>query len=154
MPLQLIRTDTSHPDLHPLIAALDGELAVRDGHEHSFYAQFNKLDTITTVVLAFDNKTAVGCGAFKPFDSRSAEIKRMFVLPDYRNRGIAGMVLRELEQWAFESGFSRTVLETGLKQPEAIHLYQKSGYSLIPNYGQYAGVANSICLQKNLSEPD
>jgi GNAT superfamily N-acetyltransferase len=78
------------------------------------------------------------------------EIKRMFTRPEARGRGVASMILGELERWAFEMGNSRTVLETGLKQREAIHVYTKSGYVCTPNYGQYAGIENSICFEKRL----
>ncbi len=76
------------------------------------------------------------------------EVKRMYTLPEYRGKGIAAAVLNELEKWAAELGCGRCVLETGMKQPEAIRLYEKSGYSVIPNYGQYAGLENSVCFEK------
>ena len=127
---------------------LDRDLQIRDGVEHSFYAQFNKIDKIREVVVAYENETAVGCGAFKEYSAGAAEIKRMFVRPENRGRGIAGKILTELETWAKELNFSECVLETGLKQPEAVRLYQKSGYEVIPNYGQYVGVENSVCMKK------
>jgi GNAT superfamily N-acetyltransferase len=74
----------------------------------------------------------------------------MFVLPEYRGKGIAGAVLAELETWAADLGYARCILETGQMQPEAIRLYLKSGYAIIPNYGQYAGVENSVCMEKIL----
>ncbi|MNR27323.1 putative acetyltransferase [compost metagenome] len=75
----------------------------------------------------------------------------MFVHPDYRKQGIAAQILNELEKWATEIGFSDCVLETGKKQPEAIALYQKAGYKITPNYGQYIGVDNSVCMLKQLN---
>lgn len=137
-------------DFRELVALLDAELAIRDGSEQVFYAQFNKLDAIREVVVAFENEKAVGCGALKKFDSNAAEIKRMFVRPESRNRGIAARILSELEAWAKELNFAECVLETGLKQPEAVHLYQKGGYEIIRNYGQYEGVENSVCMRKPL----
>jgi putative acetyltransferase len=74
----------------------------------------------------------------------------MFVQPTHRQQGVARAVLQELEQWASELGYARCVLETGKRQPEAIALYQRSGYAFTPNYGQYVGVENSVCLQKAL----
>lgn len=148
--LKLIRTDSDNEDFRQLVVLLDKELAIRDGDEHSFYAQFNKIDSIKNVVVAYENETAVSCGAFKEYESGVAEIKRMFTLPAYRGKGIAAEVLRELEKWAGESDFTETILETGFKQPEAIRLYEKSGYTRIPNYGQYMGVENSVCMRKIL----
>lgn len=72
----------------------------------------------------------------------------MFVRPELRGRGIAGEILKELEIWANELNFSECILETGIKQPEAIALYRKSGYETIPNYGQYIGVENTVCMKK------
>jgi GNAT superfamily N-acetyltransferase len=76
------------------------------------------------------------------------EVKRMYVLPNNRGKGIATTLLWELEKWALELGYMKCVLETGKRQPEAISLYEKSGYQRIPNYGQYKGVENSICFEK------
>ena len=152
MTIKILRTDSDSADFRNLVVMLDEDLARRDGAEHSFYAQFNKIDKIREVVVAYENGEAVGCGAFRKFEPQIAEIKRMFVLPENRGKGIAGKVLAELESWAKESGFSKCVLETGLKQPEAVRLYQKSGYEIIPNYGQYAGVENSVCMRKILGE--
>lgn len=148
----LIRTDSAHQDFRELVALLDAELHVRDGADHSFYTQFNKIDNIQHVVVAYVNNKPAGCGAFKPYDETTVEIKRMFVLPEMRGQRIAEQVLNELESWAAEIGMTSCVLETGYKQPEAIRLYQRSGYERIPNYGQYIGVENSVCMQKHLTE--
>lgn len=151
MKLELLRTDSDNADFRELVALLDADLAIRDGAEHSFYAQYNKIDKIREVVVAYENEKAVGCGAFKEYEPKTAEIKRMYVRENMRGKGIAGKVLNELENWAKELNFSECILETGLKQPEAIRLYQKSGYQTIPNYGQYAGVENSVCMRKFLA---
>jgi len=145
----LIRTDSNHEDFRYLITFLDRELSERDGDDHSFYAQFNTVDAIKHVVVAYIKNEPVGCGSIKAFDEESVEIKRMYVSNLQRRKGVAQEILAELEQWAAELGFERCVLETGTKQPEAIALYQKLGYSIIPNYGQYAGIENSVCMQKN-----
>jgi len=146
--INLLRTDSENADFRELVTLLDADLAIRDGAEHSFYAQFNKVDAIRHVIVAYDYEKAVGCGAFKEFENGVAEIKRMYVREAERGKGIAGKILAELENWAKESDFTECVLETGIKQPEAIALYRKSGYEIIPNYGQYAGVENSICMKK------
>jgi putative acetyltransferase len=146
--LQLTRTTSENPDFRTLVQLLDQDLAERDGAEHAFYAQFNKIAKLNHTVVAYLDGTPVGCGAFKEFTAEQVEIKRMFVQPTHRGQGIAPAVLTELEHWAQELGYAGCVLETGKKQPEAIRLYQKSGYALIPNYGQYVGVENSVCMQK------
>lgn len=148
MTIKLLRTDSDNADFRELVALLDKELQIRDGDEHSFYAQFNKIDKIQHVVVAYEDGEAVGCGAIKEYAEGVAEIKRMFVRPERRGRGIAKSILSELETWASELNFSECILEIGLKQPEAIALYQKSGYETIPNYGQYSAVENSVCMKK------
>jgi putative acetyltransferase len=145
-----IRTNSSDPAFRALVAELDKDLAIRDGNDHAFFAQFNKIDNIRHAVLVMDGTNAVGCGAMKAFDADAMEIKRMYTAPTHRKQGIGSLVLRELESWAHELGIKRCVLETGQKQPEAIALYTKCGYRVIPNYGQYAGVLSSVCFEKRL----
>ncbi len=147
---KIVRTDSGDKDFHELVRLLDEELKVRDGDEHSFYAQYNKLHMIKHVVLVLDNDKAIGCGAFKKHGKDTVEIKRMFVISENRGNGIGAEILKELEKCASEENFSFAVLETSFNQPEAIRLYQKSGYEIIPNYGQYEGVENSVCMQKSL----
>ena len=147
---KLVRTNSDNADFRELVALLDADLAIRDGAEHAFYAQFNKVDAIRHVVVAYENETAVGCGAFKPYENETAEIKRMFVRENVRGRGIAGEILAELETWAKELNYTECILETGVKQPEAIRLYQKSGYEKMTSYGQYLNVANSVCMRKTI----
>lgn len=142
------RTDENNKDFLDLVALLDRELAVRDGSEHGFYAQFNKPVGLEGVVVAYVENKPVGCGAYKKLDENTAEIKRMFVTPDSRGRRVGAAILNELEKMARESGFSSCVLETGKKQPEAITLYTREGYEKIQNYGQYIGVDNSVCMKK------
>lgn len=144
----LIRTDAENADLLSLVALLDEELKSRDGDDHYFFAQFNKLAGIIGAVVAYVDAKAVGCGAFKQFSDSEAEIKRMFVRPESRGQQIAADILTELESWALQEQFIACVLETGFKQPEAIALYKRSGYTEIPNYGQYADVAASVCMRK------
>ncbi|MEL7163734.1 MAG: GNAT family N-acetyltransferase [Bacteroidota bacterium] len=150
MALRLVRTDAMVPVFHELVRRLDAHLAVTDGDEHDFYHQYNGLDDIKYVVLAYLEDEAVGCGAIKQFAPGTMEVKRMYTDGAHRGHGIAGEVLAELEQWARELGASRCLLETGVRQPYAIRLYEKHGYLRMANYGQYVGVANSVCMEKRL----
>lgn len=146
--LILKRTSSEDPDFHMLVALLDKDLEMTNGAEQSFFAQFNKIDKIRHVVIAYVNDKPVGCGAFKEYDSNTVEIKRMFVRLENRGNGIASSVLNELEQWALSLNYTGCILETGNKQVEAIGLYQKSGYAVIPNYGQYENIERSVCMLK------
>jgi len=150
MMITLKRTNSDDLDFVKLVDLLDKDLAIRDGEDHSFYNQFNKIDKIKHAVVFYENDIAVGCGAFREKETDSVEIKRMYVHPDHRKKGIASQVLAELERWAAEVKYPYTVLETGKKQPEAIALYQKSGYSIIPNYPPYENMDNSVCMKKTL----
>jgi GNAT superfamily N-acetyltransferase len=150
MMTSLKRTNSDDIDFKNLVVLLDQDLKIRDGEDHSFYNQFNKTDKIKHVIVFYENDIAAGCGAFREKESDSVEIKRMFVHPDYRKKGIASQVLAELEIWATELNYPYTVLETGKKQPEAIALYQKLGYTIIPNYPPYEKMDNSVCMKKTL----
>lgn len=142
------RTDSSDKDFQTLVQALDADLKVRDGAEHDFYHQFNKIGMIKHAIVAYDGDEPVGCGAVKQFSADSMEVKRMYVPPQHRGKGIASIVLKELEKWCRELNYKRCILETGKKQPEAIELYKKNNYTIIPNFGQYENVENSVCFEK------
>jgi GNAT superfamily N-acetyltransferase len=145
-----IRTNSDDPDFRKLVEELDAELRIRDGDEHSFYTQYNKIDMIRHVILAYEDITPVGCGAIKEYTNDTMEVKRMFVPLGKRGEGIATMILKELEAWALELKFTKCILETGVKQTEAVRLYEKNYYKRIPNFGQYENVENSICFEKKL----
>lgn len=148
--MEIVRTNSENKDFINLAKKLDKDLAIRDGDDHAFYAQFNKIDKIKFVVVAYENDVAVGCGAIKSYKENIAEVKRMFVPPIFRGKGIASKILIELENWAKELNFEKCILETGIKQPEAIALYKKNDYRIIPNFGQYANVTTSVCFEKIL----
>ncbi|MBS7786980.1 GNAT family N-acetyltransferase [Flavobacterium sp. CYK-55] len=148
--IEIVRTDASNPDFLKLVRSLDIELQLRDGAEHEFFAQFNGLEGVKYAVVAYQDGKAVGCGAIKAYDEQTMEIKRMFVDDHARGKGIASLILKNLEAWTKELRFEKCILETGVKMPEAIALYIKNNYELIPNFGQYAGVDNSVCFLKKI----
>jgi putative acetyltransferase len=150
MTTTLKRTTSENLDFQNLVRLLDADLKLRDGEDHAFYSQFNKIDKIKNAVVCYADDLPVGCGAFKEYDTITVEIKRMFVEPGFRGKGIAGSILKELELWAAEINYSTAVLETGKRQPEAIALYQKAGYTIIPNFGQYENIENSVCMKKEI----
>lgn len=149
--ITLLITNPGNSDFVKLVKLLDADLAIRDGEEHAFYARFNKSTNIRVVVIAYENGKASGCGALKAYSGDTMEIKRMYVLPESRNKGIASEILSELENRARELSFLKCILETGKMQLEAIGLYLKNGYKVVPNYGQYAGMENSVCFEKGIS---
>jgi len=150
--INCIKTNSENESFQKLVTALDADLQIRDGEDHSFYAQFNKIDKIKYAIVAFENDMAVGCGAIKEYSQEAMEVKRMYVPLNKRGQGIASTILKELEQWAIELNYSKCLLETGKKQPEAIALYKKNGYKIITNFGQYKDVENSVCFEKILTD--
>ena len=147
---EFIRTTSTNPDFRKLIYALDEDLYQRNGEAQLQYRQYNQVDLINHVVVVYFEGKPVGCGCYKRFDEQTVEMKRMFVLPEFRGKQLAAQMLQELEKWAVEEGNTSAVLETGHRQVEAIRLYTVAGYSLIENYGQYIGMEDSICFRKEL----
>jgi len=146
----LKRTNSEDPHFQELIIALDKDLWLRYPEVQQDYEVLDKVKNIPTVVVAYVDALPVGCACFRPFYNHSVEIKRMFVYAAMRGQGIAYSILKELETWAISQGFTRAVLETGKRQPEAIALYQKSGYTFMDKYPPYEQMENSVCLQKPL----
>jgi len=149
--IQLLRTTSANKDFIQLTNELDAFLRIHDGEAHSFYSHYNKIDTLKFVVVACLDAVPVGCGAIKHFTDVAMEVKRMYVLPTKRNEGIATVLLKDLENWTTELKYKKCLIETGSRLPEAIQLYKKNGYQLIPNYGQYIGVDDSLCFEKVLN---
>ncbi|MBL8032031.1 MAG: GNAT family N-acetyltransferase [Candidatus Doudnabacteria bacterium] len=147
--MTLKRTTSDNPDFEKLVVQLDAYLRVLDGDDHEFYAQFNKSSALKNALIAYENETPIGIGAYKEFEN-AAEMKRMYVLPEHRGKGIATLILTELETWAKEEGYAVSLLETGHLQTDAVALYTKMGYQRIDNFGQYIGVENSVCMKKIL----
>ena len=110
-------------------------------------------EMLATVLVHVDGEAA-GCGALRDASAHgegTAELKRLFVRPAFRGRGLAGVVVGELERFARSSGVERIILETGDRLTAAIALYSSRGYDRIPNYGPYADDPSSFCFARDLS---
>ena len=149
--IRLVRTDAKNQDFIKLVGKLDADLSKRDGEDHAFYNQFNSIAAIKYAVVAYENERVLGCGALKEYNSKAIEVKRMYVLINERGKGVATKILTNLEKWAAELNYLYCILETGKRQPEAIALYQKKGYKIVPNYDPYIGIENSLCFKKKIS---
>lgn len=151
--IDLKRTSSDDPDFNLLIGLLDEDLWRRYPQTQQNYVAHNVLKLNASAVVAYDGGNPVGCGCFRRAEGdHTVEIKRMYVLETMRGKGIAKRMLRELESWAAGLGYDKAVLETGIGQPEAIALYERSGYHCIENYGQYVNNPDSICMAKGLSK--
>lgn len=150
--IKIVKTDNHNTDFKQLVEQLDAYLTVTDGKEHDFYHQYNHIDALQFVLLAYKKDEPLACGAIKEFDTDTVEVKRMYVKPTARRKGIAKQLLQQLEQWAKELGYKKCVLETGKRQIEAVQFYSKCNYKKISNYGPYKDIANSVCFEKWLKE--
>ncbi|SEJ43075.1 Acetyltransferase (GNAT) family protein [Dyadobacter sp. SG02] len=146
----VIRTTSDNPDFQNLTNELDDELCRIYKTNKEDYEEYNRITGLPTVVVAYEHGAAIACGCFKQFDAERIELKRMFVTPGFRGKGIASLMVRELEQWAHELGYPTAILETGIGQPEAIALYRKLGYADIPHFGQFPEESRSVCLGKRI----
>jgi len=147
---RLEKVSSSDEAFVALVRQLDADLAIRDGDENAFYAQYNGLEAIQHVLVLYLNEVPAACGAIKEYNVSSAEVKRMFTAPEFRGNRLGAVVLNALEAWAAELGYKRCILETGLRQPEAIRLYEREGFQRILNYDPYLGMENSFCFEKVL----
>ena len=150
MNIKIIHTDSKNEDFIKLIKLLDDDLNGRYGELQKQYDKHNKVDYINDVVVIYDDEVPVACGGFKEHDSKSVELKRIFVKKENRRQGLSKKIINELEKLAQTKGYKYAVLETGKKQVEAINLYKNSGYEMIENYEPYVGNENSLCMKKEL----
>lgn len=127
---------------------LDELVGGRNNREQ--YVPLNQLDCIHTAIVAYDGDTPIACAGLKDYDGETAEIKRVFVRAECRGRHISVALMRQIEQAAKEQGIRRLILETGAPLVAAMALYRKMGYAVIPNYGPYQNMPDSICMQKEL----
>ena len=147
--ISLKRTDANNPDFKELVPMLNADLAARDGEDHPL-AKFNSIADIKHVLVAYQGKVAVGCGAMARYDDTTMEVKRMFVIPKQRGQRIAGRILAELESWAMSMNCGKCILFMGSRQPEAEKLYRRNGYKLIEQYGPLRDIPDSRCFMKIL----
>jgi putative acetyltransferase len=146
--IEIVRTNSENSDFINLVKKLDAYLKITDEDEHDFYNQYNNIDVLKYIIVVYKNDIPVGCGAIKKYDEIALEVKRMYVSEDKRGQGIAQIIITELEVWTKELGYKKCILETGKRQVEAVKFYHKCNYKVIPNYGQYIGMENSICFEK------
>jgi GNAT superfamily N-acetyltransferase len=139
------------PELIALVAAQQRELVERElGAGAEQPPQYPVRDGAHYLVVVLDGR-AVGCGALQRLDERVAELKRMYVLPALRGRGISRRIVAALEELALAGEYSTLVVETGDFLPEAMGLYASCGYRRIPPFGEYADNPHSVCFEKSLT---
>lgn len=145
-------TDGEDPDFAMLCSRLDCALDEMVGvnFERSQYEQYNQRDSIHDVIVAYRKGKPVACGAFKMYDEDHAELKRLFTEASNRNMGLGAELIRRLEAKAKIKGYRWCILETGYLLEAACHVYKRAGYKIIPNYGQYTDMQDSICMKRKI----
>ena len=145
-------TDNHNQDFITLCRELDDFLNQVAGGEESRaqYIPYNQLDDICDVIVAYDGRCPVGCAGLKHYGEAVAEVKRVFVKSEYRGRDIAKRIMALLEQRAKEKGYHKLILKSGEPLTFAMQLYRSIGYCVIPNYGQYKDMSDSVCMEKLL----
>jgi putative acetyltransferase len=147
------RTDILSPAARALVEALNAELSGRypeAGATHFRLDPDEVADGRGAFLVASRSGQPVGCGAVRRIDRRTGELKRMYVRPEERGRGVGRLLLDALEAEARALGLGRLVLETGVRQSEAMALYRRTGFSGIPPFGEYVGSPLSVCMAKEL----
>ncbi|HUK75534.1 MAG TPA: GNAT family N-acetyltransferase [Nitrososphaerales archaeon] len=146
--------DPRGPEAAELIRLLSAELAQRYDYAEDGSGGFKPEDALGprgAFVIGRVGGNPVACGAIRPLEKDVAELKRVFVKVGFRGRGYSKAIVNDLERQARERGYRVVRLETGVRQPEAISLYERLGYHRIPNYGEYRDSGLSVCFEKRLA---
>lgn len=147
------RTDGKNEDFIENCRLLDLDLERRVGKKikRDKYKQYNRLDEIRQAIVVYEGGKAIGGGAIRRYDEENVELKRVFVRQEYQGRGIGSRLVSLLMEWATELGYKKMILETGELLAESCAVYKKLGFQVIPNYGPYVNMPESLCMSKNLA---
>ena len=150
--LEYVRTDGKNKDFMENCRHLDADLEQRVGKEiqRSKYEKYNQLDKINEAIVVYENGVLAGAGSIWKYDEESVELKRIYVAPSFRKKGIGTKLVSLLIEWGKELGYQRMLLETGEKLEESVALYKRLGFERIPNYGPYENMPESLCMARNL----
>ena len=146
-----IRVVSPHSaDFRALAALLDAYYFTLVGDIQLKYAEPNRPENMNVLLVVYEGEEAIACGAWKAVDSETAEIKRIYVLEAYRRRGVAGALIRALEESVAGSGRKKLILETAVDTTGSHQLYLSLGYKLRDYYGSPAGADNCMCFHKEI----
>lgn len=137
-------------DYKRLADALDAYYYTLVGDVQDRYKDVNRPENMNCLIVAYAGDKAVACGAWKHVDEQTAEVKRIYVCPEYRRRGIASALIQTLEDHIACSGYQQALLETARTTGDSHALYFSLGYKEIPYYGSPAGAENCRCFLKEL----
>ena len=142
--------DAENADLLMLAAKLDEYYFEIVGEVHKRYAKYNDPHLFSCRAVVYIDGKPAGCGCWKRIDERSVEVKRIYVLPEYRRQGVASVVIGAVERDAAQHGYTHAILETARTTADSAALYLKLGYRVMPYYGSPAGADNCLCFEKEL----
>ena len=154
---EIRREDILSSVANALIQSLNAELSERYPEEGANHFRLDPEEVAEghgVFYVAYRDAQPIGCGAVRLLDADTAEIKRVYVAPGARGQGIGRVILDSLESEARRLGAPLLVLETGERQPEALALYARAGFSRIPAFGEYIGSPHSVCMAKALQKPE
>ena len=146
--IRFVRCDGTQKDFIENCKLLDQDLDARVGRviQRDKYTQYNLLDQIHEAIVVYRDENPIGGGAIRRYDESIVELKRVFVIPEEQGIGIGTMLVTKLIEWARELGYQQMILETGVLLSESCHVYKKLGFEVIPNYGPYADMPESLCM--------
>lgn len=152
--MNFVRTDGKNKDFIENCRLLDLDLDRRVGRQikREKYQKFNQLDEIREAIVVYDKDRLAGGGAIRKYDDGTVELKRVFVHTEYQGQGIGSSLVSLLIEWAAELGYRKMVLETGELLAESCAVYKKLGFTVIPNYGPYVDMPESLCMARDISE--
>ncbi len=150
--IEFKRTDGKNKDFVENCRLLDMDLDRRVGKKikREKYEKYNQLDEIQEAIVVYNDNKAVGGGAIRRYNNEDIELKRVFVHTKYQEQGIGTKLVSLLIEWAAELGYKRIILETGELLEESCYVYKKLGFKVIPNYGPYVNMPESLCMARDL----
>ena len=148
--MELRYVDAKNADFAALTKKLDEYYFALVGDVHLRYAEFNRPEHFACRAVVYENDTPIACGAWKVVDDTSAELKRIYVLPEHRRKGAAKLIIRVMEENAASTGRTRMILETARTTADSAFLYLSLGYHEMDYYGSLAGADNCRCFEKDL----
>ena len=150
--MDFIRTDGKNKDFIENCRLLDMDLDKRVGKKikRDKYTQFNQLDEINEAIVVYKDNRAIGGCAIRRYNDENVELKRVFIHTEYQGQGIGSKLVSLLIEWAMELGYKRMILETGEILVESCAVYSKLGFKVVPNYGPYVNMPESLCMARDL----
>ena len=153
--MEFKRTNGHNEDFIENCRLLDLDLDRRVGKaiKRDKYKQYNQLDKVQEAIVVYQGGQPIGGGAIRRYGDKTAELKRVFVRPEFQGQGVGSRLVSLLMDWAAELGYHRMILETGELLAESCAVYKKLGFQVIPNYGPYVDMPESLCMGRDLEEP-